>query len=88
MINRFSRLLANKSLLPSSTYRLFSSDWNRDREKAAEKEYMMRQEKKNLGKLSQKQQSESKSAMFDDLSSSDEEKMEAKLRDREAVSVC
>ena len=61
-------------------------DWSKDRKKAAEKEFMVREEKKKLEALRNKKTPESNRSIVEDLSSDDED-VQHILQDRDRLYV-
>ena len=64
----------------------FSGDWAKDREKAAEKEFMMKEEKEKMKKLRNRRESENQEARFETISD-DSENITEILNDREYLVV-
>lgn len=86
MINRFSSLLARKGLICKTVTRSVGGDWNRDRERAAEKEYMIREERKRMGNMRNRSLAEVNRSVVEGLSDDDEDIMHV-LRDRDNLGV-
>ncbi len=56
--------------LSTRTTRLFTTDWSKDREKAAEKEFMMREEKKKMQELKTKLKEEARGKRYNPIGDS------------------
>lgn len=62
MISRFSKLMKLPKLITPA--RQFTTDWGKDRERAAEKEFMLKEEKRKMQNLRTKLKEDAHSKRF------------------------